>query len=342
VSDVHKPAVMIDNNSKGNALKVKSLHSPSVNSAIDVQYDGQAFGININSTKGSLHALTTSNVATIVTENYSGGTALKALTDDDTCSILAENTHMFGVGIQSNVTGSQATAVKGIANSAGAAIEGINSAGSGIAVLGRTTTTSVGYGIRGETSSNSLGIPGQFISNNPNANTNTLWLIDWSLGETQRIQVNNNSNNSDALHIVHSGTGNLARFSNGAGDKITFSNSGNITTAGTMTVKNNKGIVRNSSATQMRMETFSANCVYFNMPQGGSVTVNISFATAFSSAPVVSIGDIESGFTGPCDKMVISVKNVTTTGCTVTMYNPSVSGNPTVSGTWNFVAIGAE
>ena len=109
-----------------------------------------------------------------------------------------------------------------------------------------------------------------------------------------------------------------------------------------MTVKGNKGIIRNSTSTQMRMETVGVQLIYFNMPVGGSSTSSVSFGTAFSSPPVVSVGNIQSGHTGPCDKMTVQIKDVTTTGCTVTLFNPGVGGDPNVSGTWNLVVIGAE
>ncbi|MBL0006905.1 MAG: hypothetical protein IPP25_06880 [Saprospiraceae bacterium] len=71
ISDVHKPAVYIENKSKGNALKVISLHAPSVSSGIDVQYGGDAFGININAGKNGLHAFTPDpNGTSIIGENY--------------------------------------------------------------------------------------------------------------------------------------------------------------------------------------------------------------------------------------------------------------------------------
>jgi hypothetical protein len=47
ISDQIDPAVKIDNTSKGDALKITSLYPTSVNSAIDVNYDGQSFGIAV-------------------------------------------------------------------------------------------------------------------------------------------------------------------------------------------------------------------------------------------------------------------------------------------------------
>jgi hypothetical protein len=107
-------------------------------------------------------------------------------------------------------------------------------------------------------------------------------------------------------------------------------------------VKGNKGIVRNSTSTQMRMETASVQLIYFNMPVGASSTSTVSFGTAFSSSPIVTVGNIQSGHTGPCEKMTVQISDVTTTGCSVTLFNPGVGGNPDISGTWNLMVIGAE
>ena len=344
ISDVHKPAVYIENKSKGNALKVISLHAPSVSSGIDVQYGGDAFGININAGKNGLHAFTSDpNGTSIIGENYQGGYAVKAYNNaSQRGAVYAESSHMFGRGIEAVTTGSQSHAIVGTSSSAADAILGINNADSGSGVTGRTNAPSVGIGILGESTSTSWGIPAHFVSNCPDAQTNTLWIRDFSKGQTIRVQVENPANNKEAFYIRHDGTGKLASLNNTDTEAFSVSNGGNTMAKGTMTVKGNKGIIRNSTATQMRMETASVQLIYFNMPVGGYATASVSFSTAFSSPPVVSVGNIQSGFTGPCDKMTVQIKDVTTTGCTVTLYNPGVSGDPNVSGTWNLVVIGAE
>ncbi len=344
ISDIHKPAVYIENKSKGNALKVISLHTPTVNSGIDVQYAGDAYGININADKRGLHAFTSdANGTSVLGENYQGGYAIKGQSNSSLKgAVYAENNHMFGVGVEAVVTGSQSYAFKGTANTNASAIIGINNGDSGSGIMGRTNAPSVGIGVLGESSSTSWGIPGKFVSYNPVAQTNTLWLIDESKGQTMRVQVNNEENDSEAFYVIHHGTGKLASLHNDVNEMFSVGNSGNLMTKGTVTVKGNKGIVRNSTSTQMRMETASVQLIYFNMPVGGSSTSSVSFGTAFSSPPVVSLGNIQSGFTGPCDKMTVQIKDVTTTGCTVTLFNPGVGGDPDISGTWNLVVIGAE
>jgi hypothetical protein len=155
-------------------------------------------------------------------------------------------------------------------------------------------------------------------------------------------------NAKEALVIQHEGTGDFFRFQNADSEDITLSTNGDFTTIGdisadgVLTVHGNKGIVRNSSSAQKRMETLNVDLIHFNMPVGAMVTQTVTFGQAFSAPPIVTIGNINSGFTGPCEKMTVQIKNVTNTGCTVTMFNPNTSGNPDVSGNWNLLVIGNE
>jgi trimeric autotransporter adhesin len=346
ISDQHSPDVLIDNTSKGNALQVISLHAPSVNSAVDVNYDGQAYGLNVSSTHGGIHSSSQSATgAAIVAENYSGGNAMKGYNNSSSvAAVHAENSNMFGVGVKAIVSGSQANAIQGEANSAGNAISGKNSGGgAGVYGLADQGAGGVGYGVRGETNSVSWGIPGQFLSNCPDAQTNTLWIIDNSKGQTCRIQVNNAANTSEALYVKTEGTGKLASFNNANAEAFSIANNGNAMAQGTMTVKGNKGIVRSSSATQMRVETISSPVVASaNLTVGGSVSVTINFGTAFSSAPAVSVANINTGFSGACDSLTPVIKDVTTTSCTLKVFNSYMTNSGAFSGTWKVIVMGAE
>lgn len=346
ISDVIDPAVKIDNTSKGNALKISSLFPTSVNSGVDINYDGQSYGLSVGSTSSGIHAVSQSTTgAAIIAEDYAGGFAIKAYNNSSSNeAIHTESSQMFGVGLKSVVTGSQAIGVLATANSAQPAVSGKNACG-GPCVYGLADTTpgGISYGVRGETNSVSWGIPGQFISNCPTANTNTLWMIDKSLGQTVRIQTDNAQNNNEALYVRHEGTGKLAAFDNSTGEVFAVANNGNVTSKGTMTVKGNKGIIRNSSATQLRMETVTSPTVSSaGLGVGGSVSVTITFGTAFSSPPSVSVANISTGFVGACDSMCTAIKDVTTTGCTLKVFNAYMSNSGVISGTWKLNVIGAE
>lgn len=343
ISDIHKPAVMIDNNSKGNALKISSLHTPSVNAGVQVDYDGQAYGVSVTSTHGGMFSLSSSNtMPALQASNLSGGPAIKALSSGFEPTIYAENSITAGQVIKamSTATNSSTNAVLGIANTgslASGAVHGINNGG-GAGVAG-VSNSAFGVGVFGGTSGG--GFAGYFEKDGTGSGGNALSVIDQSTGVPAYILAGNNASSSAALEINHLGTGKLISLKSNS-EKFSVANNGNVTSSGTVTVKGNKGIIRNSNATQMRMETITADLIYFNMPVGGSVSTSVTFATSFNTVPVVSLANIQSGFTGPCDKMTVQVKNVTTTGCTVVMYNPGISGNPNVSGTWNLLAIGAE
>lgn len=342
ISDDMKPAVFIDNNSKGAALKIVSPHSPSNNSGIDVSYGGDAFGINVlSSKKGAIHARANNLYPSIYAENFNGGAAIKALANGfDTAAIYGETSGSFGTGVLGITTSSLGVGVRGISSfDLYGAVQGENS-GSGGGVVG-VSTGSFGYGVIGE--SNGQGIAGRFVSNSPTAGTNTLWVLDYSLGESFRVQSNNENNASSTLRVVQEGTGNLARFDNTNGERVSISNAGNIKTQGTVTVKNNKGIVRNSSSTQMRVETFTAaTSAPGGLDLGANQFVQIpaTFSTAFSSAPVVYVGHV-SGGSGDVTWLIATVTNVTTTGCTLSLRNLS-SQTITFNGTWHLVAMGAE
>ena len=344
-SDVHKPAVLIDNNSKGAALKIQSLHSPSANHGIDVQYGGDAYGININAVKLGLHAFTSdANGASIVAENYGGGHGIKAYTNASSkAAFYAENSNMFGRGFETVLTGSQATGVRATVSSATAAIHGINNGDSGCALKALTNAPSFGIGILGESSSTSWGVPAHFISNCPDAITHTLWLRDHSKGQTVRIQIENQLNDKEALYITSNGTGKFVSLNNDDGERLSISNGGNVITEGNITVKGNKGIVRNSSSTQMRMEVVNA---VFN-PAGSETlspqetrNISITFATPFSSAPVVYVANITQD--GGASSMQASILNVTTTGCTFHFVNPMNTDIAVSDSTWKLVVMGAE
>ncbi len=345
ISDQQDPAVLIDNTSKGNALKITSLHSPSVNCGIDVNYDGQAFGINASSTHGGIHASSQSATGSaMLAENYSGGFAIKGYSNASLqAAIYAENSHMFGIGMKAVVTGSQAIAIQGVSNSAVAAVEGITTGGVGIRGYANGAPGNVCYGVKGETNATCWGIPGYFVSNCPTALTNTLWAIDYSLGQTMRIQVNNTSNASEALFIEHDGTGKLASFNHNFTEKFSVANNGDVTTTGTVTVKGDKGIVRSAGISQMIAETIvSPTLTSANLAIGGSVSVTINFAGIYNTPPTVSVANLSTGFTGPCDALSTCIKNVTTTSCTLKVFNTYMSSTGAFSGTWKIMVLGAE
>jgi len=235
-----------------------------------------------------------------------------------------------GIGILGRNSSDTKGAVTGENNLAGGGVRGVFTGASG----------SFGYGVVGETGANgNTGVAGKFISNNPNDPTNTLWALNYGSGAGLTVTMNNSQNNAAAIEVNHTGTGKLLDLM-GDGD-FTVANNGNMVTSGTITVKGDKGIVRNSTSTQMRIETmnatFSGNVVLNSL---ASTSFNVFFTTTFSSPPSVYIGNIVTD--GSASYMTTYIKNVTAIGCTVVIRNPTNSLLALSTSTWKLIAIGSE
>ena len=135
------------------------------------------------------------------------------------------------------------------------------------------------------------------------------------------------------------------QFEASPGDiKTSLAKSGNFKTSGTVTVKNDKGIVRSSTTSQLRVEVvqaiWDASGSYESISPLETRDVPVTFSTAFSSPPAVYIANLLSG--ANAEEMLCSVKNVTTTGCTLHFLNPNSQDITVWASTWNLVAMGQE
>lgn len=123
----------------------------------------------------------------------------------------------------------------------------------------------------------------------------------------------------------------------------TVAKNGNIVTDGTMTVKGDKGIVRNSTSTQLRMEIVTANIPagsvshydQFNSPD----YIAVNFGTSFTSPPAVSIGNVVSG---SINALTMTIEDVTTTGCNIVLWNYTSSDWTYPATTYKLIVVGAE
>ena len=265
--------------------------------------------------------------------------------------VWGDNSTGIGVMGTSNnigVLGNSGNAVNGIG------VKGVNSSDSYAALTGENNLSgggvrgvftgpqnSFGYGVIGETGKNgNTGVAGKFISNNPADPTNTLWALNYGSGAGLTVTMNNGQNAQAAIEVNHTGTGKLLHL-DGVNGSFDVNNNGNTTTSGTLTVKGNKGIVRNSTSAQMRIETlnatFSGNVALNPL---ASTSFNVFFTTTFSSPPSVYIGNIVTD--GSASYMTTCIKNVTTTGCTVVIRNTTSSLLALTTSTWKLIAIGAE
>ena len=69
-------------------------------------------------------------------------------------------------------------------------------------------------------------------------------------------------------------------------------------------------------------------------------TVDVTFATAFSSVPAVFIANLTNG--GNADLMMTTIQNVTTTGCQLMIRNVMNDDLALFDSTWKLVAMGNE
>ena len=154
----------------------------------------------------------------------------------------------------------------------------------------------------------------------------------------------NLSNASPMLHIKNAGTGQFLRFETNLGDiRTTISKEGNMVTDGTITVKSDKGIVRSSTGTQLRTEIITVSIPAGSLGHynefNSSIDVVVNFASAFSSAPAVYIGNVVSGGLAG---LTTQIEDVTTTGFHFNAYNYTPYDFNYGATTYKIVAIGAE
>jgi hypothetical protein len=282
-----------------------------LNSADGIGVKGISYSTGANSTSGAVTAINNADGTAMYAEATGGGVAV--------------------YGKASRINGS--------------AIYAFNDASQGQALRGSAIGTD-GVGVYGEAgNSNSNSIAGSF-RNNYFANTrNVVQIISNGNGKGLYVENSNAGASADLVVGKYSGTGKFISFQDGAGTPVTtVEGDGDITTAGTITVKNNKGIVRNSSSTQMRIETLTANIAAGNLNHyddqfNGGVYLTFNFGTAFSSPPSVYIGNVISG---SLQGLTAIIQNVTTTSFQLVIGNYTPYNFTYVATSLKIIAVGAE
>jgi hypothetical protein len=185
------------------------------------------------------------------------------------------------------------------------------------------------------------------FKNNYNLNNRSVVEI-FSNGKGNGILLDhtNLTNTSPLFRMKNSGTGQFLRFEDGLGDiKTTLEKDGDFTTDGTITVKGDKGIIRNSGSDQMRVEVVMAIWdpqVPIVIEAGlGGIIQDITFATPFTSVPAVYVAnavdnDWQAANFSP------TVVDVTTTGCSLIIKNTSNNDINLPYTSWKLVAMGKE
>lgn len=374
--------VSVTNAGSGFGLSVASTAGTSglfsvtdVNSSSSVliaQQSGSGKGVEVNLSKpGNVNAgLYVNTLGTLGVDAFSAannGVAIKgttAINSNNGIGVLGQagSSDPTGIGVKgiagggisggvgvlgmANEANPQAIAVKGIGythNEDVGSVTGINMT-DGVGVLGESLGFD-GIGIAGIVgNTNNHSVAAMFKNNYNNNNRAVVEILTNGKGNGIFLDHDHLTNTSPLFRMRNAGNGQFLRFENGLGDiKTTLSKEGNLTTDGTVTVKGDKGIVRNSSSTQLRMEIVTANIPAgqvnhydeFNAPDH----IDIDFGTAFSSAPAVSLGNLVSGSIG---LLTLTIEDVTTTGCTIVLWNYTGHDWSYPATTYKLIVVGAE
>lgn len=293
-------------------------------------------------------------------------------------------TNSGGVGVlgQSSINSTTGIGVKGISystNQTSGAVTGINNL-NGIAVYGETITGGIGvygktesfqtgavtgynygddgYGVHGDARgidgvaiygdaglSGSLSKAAVFRNMNASNTRSTVDIFNGGLGNALYINNPNPGGTSPSLRIRNQGNGKFLSFEDGASiEKFNVEKTGDITTSGTLTVNGDKGIVRNSGSTQMRMQeltvTVPASSLASFQEFNSIFTVNVTFSPAFSAAPSVYLGNIITG--GAISSLHVYIDGVTSSGFTLKVRNLTNRDISWGTSSFKVMAMGAE
>ena len=347
----HQPTVIIESTNMQNALKINSIYSPSQKSALDIDYEGQAYGARISSTGGGLHASSyAQNSYAVLGENLWNGTGVRGTSfagPNAYAGVKGENTG-GGYGVLGTTTGSNAGAgVRGIAESQfGSGLSGV-SMQQGFGVFG--TVDGDGIGIFGTTGTSHLngdqGRAAVFVINHPSSVNETTTIEHNGLGTPLLLETSKPGSLASMLKMKSAGQGHFMTCETSAGDEKMFvEKSGNIVTDGTISVRENKGIIRNTYSSQLRVEVveafFEEGNPYETFTPNEYRELYVTFNTAFAAPPVVYIGNYMGGVNG--NMLATHVRDVTTTGCTLWIQNHTANNISVGDHGWKLVAMGLE
>lgn len=240
-------------------------------------------------------------------------------------------------------------------NLAGAGVLGTSNTGQGvygsslkgIGVAGYSTGAD-GVGILGEAGqANSLSKAAIFRNVNSKNDKTVVEIINSGTGNGLYAFNSNAANTSAMLRLRNGGQGKYISIEDANySERFSLAKNGDIQTVGTLTVKGDKGIVRNSTGTQLRTEILQANLTIpvsgkLELDKEASFTINVFFSTPFAVPPAVYIGNIVKTV-AYATYMNVAVTDVTTTGCKFTIVN-TLSHAVIIQNTgWKLIAVGAE
>jgi hypothetical protein len=346
----NSPAVSVTTNGTGRGLQSTISNSSNLAAALYGSSSGnkgvEGIALNLGVT-GQSTALTGGiGVFGQSSLNSADGIGLKGISYSTSISSGAVTGMNLGngVAIYGEASGTNGIGVFGITNTGIVGVYGETSAANSNGVYGISSgNESVAiFGDAGQ--NNSLSHAAEFRNVNATNYKDVVTISNSGTGDDLYIANYNASNANPMIHARNDGGGSFILMEDGnAIDKFLVTKSGNITTAGTLTVKGDKGIVRNSSGTQLRIEVLPAT---YTMA-GGSIltpldtrTVSVTFGTAFSAAPTVYVANITVD--GNASLFITVIKNVTTSGCDLVIRNIYHQDATLFTSSWKIVAVGAE
>lgn len=292
--------------------------------------------------KGSASANGTNGIGVLglAGANDNTGIGVKGIAGGGCCNVgigvlgeaVAANAGSIGIKGTSYSANHTIGSVTGINHSSGAGVYGEAEDYDGIGVVGMV----------GNTSQPSKAARFENVYNN-----NTMDVLEVISNGKNTSIFSDNTNLTNTLPIFRvrsAGTGDFLKFETNVAATITrVQKDGDIITAGSVTVRDNKGIVRNSTSTQVMSVLMTASIpsgslsAYSSGGFNSQATQSVTFTSSFSAVPFVFLGTstLNSGIT-------VSVENVTTTGCDLVLRNYTSGAQTYNNSTIKILAMGAE
>lgn len=272
--------------------------------------------------------------------NDPSGIGVKGIAGGGCCNV--------GIGVlgEANAVNGASIGIKGTSYSANhtiGSVTGINFS-SGAGVYGEAQDfDGIGVvGLVGNTSQNSKAA--QFKNVYSGNTMDVLEVISNGMGTSIFSDNTNLSNPQPIFRLRNAGTGDFLKFETNLAAVITrVQKDGDIITAGSLTVRDNKGIVRNSTSTQVMSVLMTVNITAGSLSHyepGGFNSIDIipvTFTSSFSATPFVFLGN-----TNITSAITASIRNVTTTGCELWLQNWGPASESYSASTIKILAMGAE
>lgn len=362
-------AVQINNHGTRIGALIKNLNTTSAQPTVSIEHAGLgrslfAYSSNPASTLAAGRIVSEGNRGLEVasagqfgTISYAGGTGAIALhgttgnDKDNTIGVKGQSSPNGnnGIGVlgEGGANDLNAIGVKGInytdVETLGA-VTGINN-GNGVGVYGESTEAN-GIGILGLGGSGDVESKAALFKNIYSNNTKSVVdITSTGKGPNLFLQNTNLTNTTPLLHIQNAGTGNFLKLETSLGDtKTTISKEGNIATDGHLTVKEGKGIIRNSSANQLRFETLQTPVFYSDDEDDYELIheFTLQFSEAYDEPPLVMVAGVNNYWGYDDFFLNLVVFDVTTTECKAYIVNPTSQNTGTIEVSWNLVVIGKD